>query len=96
MDTEREETTETTETLEPEASVDSEETVEPEAKAEPPAAGTKVEVGTLEPDQLFTLERKEYVVSAVYPFGVMAVPPKTMKNRKGAERLPLDTMVTVK
>ncbi|KKK78731.1 hypothetical protein LCGC14_2840620 [marine sediment metagenome] len=62
---------------------------------EPPAPGSKVEVGTLQPDQSFTLERKEYIVSAVYPFAVMAVPPKPSKQRKNVERIPIDTMVTV-
>ncbi len=87
MNTEKDETTETTEPVAE---------VKPEAKPEPSAPESKVEVGTLEPNQAFTLDRKAYVVSAVYPFGVMAVPPKTMKNRKGAERIPIDTLVTVK
>jgi len=100
MDTEERE--ESTEVAEPEASVEPEGTTEPEAEVEPevetapPTPGTKVEVGTLQPDQSFTLDRKEYVVSAVYPFGVMAVPPSPTKKRKLVERIPTDTMVTVK
>lgn len=104
MDTQEEETTRTAEEetaepgapAEPEETTKPEEAVEPEAKAEPPKPGTKVEVGTLEPNQSFTFERKEYVVSAVYPFGVMAVPPTATKKRKPVEKIPTDTIVTVK
>ncbi len=54
----------------------------------------KVEVGSLEPDQVFSLGGVKYTVSAVYPFAVMAVPLKQKPSAKAVEKLPLNTLVS--
>jgi hypothetical protein len=57
-------------------------------------ANEKVEVGSLNPNRGFSIGRAKYIVSAVYPFAVMAVRLNPTKAAPAVEKLPLDTLVS--
>lgn len=62
---------------------------------EKPVPKANVEIRTLQPGHSFTLNRVSYIVSAVYPFAVIAARKKPSKLTKPIEKLPPDTLVKI-